>query len=386
MAPNRDERETFDAGLRRPAATPYPARIAPLIGLQFFALGWVVLNQFRFHLGLEAGARSGMVFKGYLGAELFFVITGFLVAHAFAREVGTDPRRFGRFLWVRLVEIYPLHLAMILLMAGLMATASAEAVRFHGGVGGVHGLVSNLLLIQAWGVEPTVSWNFPSWLVSAEWFALLAFPATTFIVRRLAPNAWVAVAGALALFWILFRISAAHGVLFTDMTAQVGAVQTIPAFLLGAGLYRLSERHDLPRGLAGMLASFAVVWIAAAALVRLTDMVIVPAFAVLTLAVAETAKRPHPVLSGPVSQYLGRISLAIYLVYLPVDIVYFHGLEKLFGAPHGAAAWAEWFGVFPVIVAVGAAAHHLIQRPAAAWLTPRPGADAPVTEPRPAGL
>lgn len=385
MAPNRDELETSGTGLDGPNALPYPARITPLIGLQFFALGWVVLNQFRFHLGLQAGARSGMVFKGYLGAELFFVITGFLTAHAFAREVMPDPRRLGRFLWVRLVQVYPLHLAMILAMAALMATASVEAVRFQGGVGGMHGLVSNLLLIQAWGVEPSVSWNFPSWLVSAEWFALLTFPITALVVSA-SPNPGVVVAGALALFWSLFHFSAAHGVLFTDMTAQVGAVQTVPAVLLGAGLYGLSRRCDLPRGLAGMLASFAVVWVAAASIARLTDMVIFPAFGLLTLAVAETAKRQHPVLSGPVSQYLGRISMAIYLVYLPVDIVYFHGLEKLFGAPHGAAAWAAWFGVFPVIVAAGAAAHHLIQRPAAAWLTPRPTADSPVTEPRPAGL
>lgn len=384
MAPFRNELLTkAESG---PTATAYPARIAPLVGLQFFALGWVVLNQFRFHLGLAAGERSGMVFKGYLGAELFFVITGFLTAHAFAREVEPDARRFGRFLWARLVRIYPLHLAMILAMAALMAAAAVSGAHVPTGVGGARGLLSNLLLIQAWGVEPGVSWNFPSWLVSAEWFAFLAFPATALITRRLFPNGWVATAAALALFWTLFQLSAARGVLFTDMTAQVGAVQTIPAFLIGAGLYRLGVRHDMPRGLSGMLASFAVVWIAAAALARLSDMAIVPAFALLTLAVAETAKGPRPVLSGPVSQYLGRISMAVYLVYLPVDIVYFHGLQTLFGTPTGAAAWAEWFGVFPVIVAVGAAAHHLIQRPAAAWLTPRPASDAPVTEPRPAGL
>ena len=38
--------------------------ILPLVGLQFVALAWVVLNQFRFHLNLHAGDHSGLVFKG----------------------------------------------------------------------------------------------------------------------------------------------------------------------------------------------------------------------------------------------------------------------------------------------------------------------------------
>ena len=35
-------------------------------------------------------------------------------------------------------------------------------VHFAPGVASLHGLVSNLLLVQAWGAEPTVSWKtFP---------------------------------------------------------------------------------------------------------------------------------------------------------------------------------------------------------------------------------
>ena len=77
-----------DPGLAQLGDSRYPATIAPLIGLQFIALAWVVLNQFRFHLGLHAGDRSGLVFKGYLGAELFLVLTGFLICHLYASASG----------------------------------------------------------------------------------------------------------------------------------------------------------------------------------------------------------------------------------------------------------------------------------------------------------
>jgi peptidoglycan/LPS O-acetylase OafA/YrhL len=360
-------RSTANRAAAAPAAA-YPARIAPLVGLQAFAIGWVVLNQFRLHLGLAAGERSGLVFKGYLGAELFFVLTGFLTAHAYGREVADGGRGYGGFLYRRLIGIYPLHLVTIAVMAVLMAAAAVAGAGFPHGVASLHGLVSNLLLVQAWGVEPSVSWNFPSWLVSAEWFGFIVFPVTAWLTWRAWPNAWIAVLAPLTLFAVLFQMTAQRGVLFTDMTAQIGAAQTIPAFLLGAGLYRLSDQRPLPRGLAGVLAVFAAAWIVAAALARLSDLVIVPAFGLLTLALAETARGPHPALSGPAAQYLGRISIAVCLVYLPVDIVYFHAVARLFGQPHGAAAWAVWFGVFPAIAAAGAVAHHLVQRPAETWL------------------
>jgi peptidoglycan/LPS O-acetylase OafA/YrhL len=109
----------------------------------------------------------------------------------------------------------------------------------------------------------------------------------------------------------------------------------------------------------------------AAALLRLNDLVIWPAFGALVFSLAETAKTTRPALSRAPLPYLGRIAYSIYLVYLPVDIVYFHGVERLIGTPTGAVAWAVWSGVFPVILVAGIAAHHLIAQPAAAWLAPR---------------
>jgi len=346
----------------------YPASIAPLIGLQFIALAWVTLNQFRFHLGLRAGDHSGLVFKGYLGAELFLVGAGFATTHLYARATAAKAFHYGGFLRSKLVKIYPLHLATIAVMAALVAVAGAAGASYQHGVASLHGLVSNLLLIQAWGAEPTVSWNFPSWLISAEWFAYIVFPLTAWLALKLWRGPVAAVIAPMALFAILFQLAAARGTLFTDMTAQIGALQTIPAFLFGAGLYRLGREHDLPPGWGRMLAAVASAWIIAAALMRLSDLALVPAFGALVFGLAETAKGGRPALAGPMMAYLGRIARAMYLVYLPVDIVYFHAIERLFGQPTGALAWATWFGVFPVILMAAIVAHHLIQRPAEAWL------------------
>jgi peptidoglycan/LPS O-acetylase OafA/YrhL len=345
-----------------------PAPLAPLAALQFVAIAWVVLNQFRIHLGLHAGDRSGLVFKGYLGAELFFVAAGFATAHGYARALAGHAFHYGAFLWTRLIRVYPLHLAMIAVMAALAGLAARAGAAYPHALFSLHGLVSNLLMIQAWGPEPSVSWNFPSWLISATWFAYVVFPLTAWLTLRLARPTLVAVIAPVALFAVLFQIAAARGVLFTDMTAQIGAAQTIPAFLFGAGLYRLWRERTAPSGWGAAVAAAAGAWIVAAALMRLSDLAIVPAFGALTWGLAETAKGQRPALGEPLMLYLGRIALPMCLVYLPVDIVYFHAIARLFGQPAGALAWAAWAGVFPVILAAAIAAHHLIQAPAQAWL------------------
>ena len=349
------------------SAGAYPAEIRPLISLRFIALAWVVLNQFRFHLGLHAGARSGLVFKGYLGASLFFVLAGFLAVHLLVTQEAQGRFRYGPFLWTRLIRTYPLHLVMIAVMAVLMIAGRVSGASLPAGVFDWRGLAANLALVQAWGTVPTVSWNFPSWLISAEWFGYIALPVTAWIaLKRLNPI--LVIAGAIGLFAVAFEVAAARHVLFTDMTAQIGALQTVPAFLLGAGLYGLGRRWSLPQGWSGFVAGVAGAWIVAAALLRLNDLFIWPAFGALVFGLAETAKTEKPALTWAPLPWLGQVAYSIYLVYLPVDIVYFHGVERLIGTPTGALAWAVWAGVFPVILVAGVAAHQLIAKPAAAWL------------------
>lgn len=349
----------------------YPDDIAPLRALSFIALGWVIVNQFRAHLGLHAGTAFGLVGKGYLGAALFFVLAGFVTSHDYVRLRAVGRFNYPSFLWQRLICFYPLHLVALAAMGALFVAGQALGVAFQHGAFNPGDLPANLVLLQAWGVVPTDRWNFPSWLVSALWFALLAFPVTAWVSLKGLRPTLVAVLAPLALFIGAFEVAASRGVLFTDMTAQIGALQTVPAFLYGAGLYRLGQQRTLGPALATIVAAAAALWIGLAASLRLSDLAIWPAFGLLVFGLAETAKSANPALASRLLQRLGTISLSIYLVYLPVDIVYFHAIERLGGTPRGAAAWVAWWGVFPVILIVGFLAFHLVQRPAARWLSGR---------------
>lgn len=340
--------------------------VASLMALQFFAVGWVVLNQFREHLGLEVGARSGLVAKGYLGAGLFFVVGGYLVCGQWTRPGGTWARRYGSLLWGRLAFIYPLHVLILVVMVAAMALRLGQPLHRTSFPPG--DLLGNLLLVQAWGVVKTDSWNFPSWLISAEWFAALIFPATAWVALRAVRASALALAMSLALFAAMFLVAQTKAVLFTDMTTQVGALQTIPAYLLGAALWRLDGERSLSQGAAVALATVAVAWIAVGASLRVSDLLIWPAFGPLVFGVAQATRSAKRSRYRRPLAYLGGLAVAVLLIYLPVDIAYFRVGHMLFGAVHGAPAWLLWSGVFPAIVITAVVVHQFIQQPIWLWL------------------
>ncbi|HMO42348.1 MAG TPA: acyltransferase, partial [Phenylobacterium sp.] len=67
--------------------------IRPLTALRFFAAMWVVLFHYWPALGL-AGAPLAVA-KGYLGVELFFILSGFILCHVYRSEVEAGRFAYG---------------------------------------------------------------------------------------------------------------------------------------------------------------------------------------------------------------------------------------------------------------------------------------------------
>jgi peptidoglycan/LPS O-acetylase OafA/YrhL len=346
----------------------YPTDIRPLTSLRIFAALWVLLYHFRDHLGLEL-SRFGFIAKGYLGVDLFFILSGFILSHVYLKAWEAGRFNYGSFLWARLARVYPLHLVTLGATVAIWFVALKLGAAFDPVAFDLRVLPQHLLMIHAWGTTPTAQWNFPSWSISAEWFAYLAFPVAALFslaIRRWAVAGVIAAAG---LFVVLFLGAQAMDVAFTQMTAQIGAIRIIPAFLMGAALYRLGTTVSLSRGVAWAGAAIACLWIAVATSLGVSDLVIWPALALLIFSVAEGAKTdPASALAAPLLVYLGEVSYAVYMVHLPVDIAYFHALDKVAPGLTGALVWAAWVGVFAMCLFGAVAGYHLVERPARNWM------------------
>ena len=87
----------------------YPADLKSLTGLRIVAAGWVLVYHFRNRLGLDL-EQVGMIDKGYLGVDLFFILSGFILSHVYVRAWAEGRFPYSSFLWARLARLYPVHL------------------------------------------------------------------------------------------------------------------------------------------------------------------------------------------------------------------------------------------------------------------------------------
>jgi len=345
----------------------YPTDIRPLTSLRIAAALWVLVYHFRDHLGLDVD-RLGFVAKGYLGVDLFFILSGFILSHVYLGRVEEKRFNYGSFLWARLSRVYPVHLVTLAATIVIWLGAMKIGARFDPVAFDPRVLPQHLLMIHAWGSTPSVQWNFPSWSISAEWFAYLIFPIAAACVLALRRIAWLAVALSLGLFFVMFWSVESSGLPLSEVT-RLGFIRIVPAFLFGASLCQLGRATTLPRIVSLIGAGLATLWIAVGASLHWSDAAIWPAFGLLIFSLAEASKTNARGLIGATALvYLGEISYSVYMTHLPVDIAYFHALDRIAPNLAGAAAWAAWIGVFAVTLIASIVTYHLVERPARNWM------------------
>ena len=122
-----------------------------------------------------SGAGLGFVHRGYLGVEFFFILSGFILAHVYGGALSSGRFDLRDYIVKRFARIYPLHLATLIGVAALYAVSTRAGYDF-GRVQPLASLAPHAALLHAFGTTSDLFWNQPSWSVSAEFAAYLAFP------------------------------------------------------------------------------------------------------------------------------------------------------------------------------------------------------------------
>lgn len=342
-----------------------PQNLKPLTALRFFAAMWVVT----FHYWPDLGrAMPAVIARGYLGVELFFVLSGFILSHVYLKPFGQRRFSYPDFLWARLARIYPVHLATLLGLGAMIAAAAMVGVQAGEQVIVWPSLPAQLTLSQAWGLAPHGGWNHPAWSISAEWFAYIAFPLFAWAAWRLRARSRLATAGALVLVAVFeLGFSRIAGFPLTQATIAWGALRIVPCFALGCAVYLLWSSHAIQaRRRAVGLAAGVLAAIGLGAQFRAPDWLMIVLFGALLFALASQARAGSRILTAPILVYLGEVSFSLYMVCIPWQMVVgnaAHALLHLQGETLPAWLWVlQLLGVTPAAMAV----HHLVERPARA--------------------
>ena len=340
-----------------------PQNLKSLTALRFFAAIWVVSFHYWPSLGLPMPA---LVAKGYLGVELFFVLSGFILSHVYLQRFGERRFSYRGFLWARLARIYPVHLATLAGVGLLVAVATFAGVESGGKILIWASLPAHLTLTQAWGLGQQGGWNHPSWSISAEWFAYLAFPVFAWLSWRLRHRPVLATMSAILLVAALETgFQSLAGFPLTRATIAWGALRIVPCFALGCAIHLLWSARPLPSTASAIASSAATLCaVVLTALLNMPDWLPIALFGSLIFSLASLSGAGSGVLTAPLWVYLGEVSFSLYMVCIPWQLVFekaVHRLPGVGGGPLQPLAWlAEFVGVIPIAMAV----HHLVERPA----------------------
>ena len=300
----------------------------PLTGIRALAALWVVAYHLRGALYgwfPELRALAPFFESGHLGVDLFFVLSGFIIAYNYLERFQTLRRRdWLRFLWLRLARIYPVHLFTIALLAALVLAAGQTGVALNRvDAYGTGSLLANLTLVHGWGLTEGLSWNRPSWSISAEWFAYLLFPCLAWAATRATRI------GALPPILALLLAALAARILFGgtvfDLTGETSAgplLRITTEFTAGVCLYRLYTATRAATAPWGLVTAVAVLLLVTTIHLGAPEGVIVLSFPLLIFALAHGGGLGGRFLATRPAVFGGRISYALYMTHAVVLLVF----------------------------------------------------------------
>ena len=341
-----------------------PPDLRSLTTLRFLAALWVVLFSAWPHL--DVGFVPVAVTRGYLGVEVFFVLSGFILSHVYLEAAGRGREggfSYRGFLWARIARVYPLHLVTLAGMIGLGVAATVAGLTVSDSLLDWRSLPAHLSLTHAWGLASSAAFNHPSWSISAEWFAYLTFPAFAFVAWRMRERpvlATVATAAAGLALYAAFEPLA--GFSLTEATFRWGALRIVPCFALGCALYLIHRRAPVRR--AGLIALICGAGLLLSASLGLWDPVVVLFAGGLILGLGGMDNARAGALASKPGVYLGEISYSIYMVCAPVLLLGVNVAARLTGADDKRLHVIVWLAVLAAIPVAAAATYHLVERPA----------------------
>lgn len=334
-----------------------------LTSLRGIAALWVVLYHIKGHLISYIPMTLGnIISKGYLAVDFFFVLSGFIIAMSYQNKVNvTDWNAIKTFFKKRIARIYPLHLFMLLCYLIIPFSYYIEGKEL--GITNTYTIENFLLsvfLINNWGFNQELSWNIPSWSISTEFAAYLAFPLLTLLFHFKSKT--------LCIFYIIITSIILHYIFKLNGTNYIGGnisklslVRCLSEFFIGMCVWNIyKQTNKTPLYISIPIIFIACLIMGAVLEGYLAEVKYIPiALALLLFGVITFNERNRiNFLFFPILIYLGEISYSIYLSHYFIKDIF----KILF--LHESSASAEWLiSYFITVIVFSMITYKFIEQP-----------------------
>lgn len=358
-----------------PAKVHRPIDLPGLTGVRAVAAVIVVVHHLRPLVDAIAPAHIADAVRPVLAGgvpslDVFFLLSGFIIAHNYAHLLADPaPGAVRNYFHARVARIYPLHVVAFLIFCVVLGIGALQGLSDY--TGQEHtpfAFVANLLMLQ--GLPGVYAWNFPSWSLTVEFAAYLLFPLVAArVLRARWRTALVVAAIALCLQLVVM-----FGLGGDDLGSTIMGWPRIAGEFTAGAMAWVVWRQRLRPGLWGdvvIVACTVGAW--GLLLSGQAWLWTIPLFAIMIPAIACATGPVGRALAHPVTQWGGRLSFAVYLVHIPVFTVAVNWVIPAHMYVHhsGRAALLYLGGIVVVSFALGALLHHGVEEPARRWLRRR---------------
>lgn len=317
--------------------------------------------------------RNAVIGNGTRFVDFFFVLSGFVIAHAYGQRLASR-RDVVRFLIRRVGRLWPLHVTVIAALVALQVSLMVAA-QLGIPIGGrsafarydLDQLPLNVLLIHAWGMYRSPTWNGVSWSISTELFAYLTFAALVPLTSRAGLRA-----AAIALMATAMVVLATVAPMGMKSMADFGLFRCLLGFMAGVLTQHAWVRWPRAWGTGGEIAAAALL-VAAVALVPrgLATLAIVPVFAMVVFVFAAESGAVSRLLAHPAPRALGAWSYAIYLIHPLFTTLFLISArhQMIFIGGRATVAGPTWFvegltlAYLAAVIGVASLAYRYVERP-----------------------
>lgn len=275
-----------------------------------------------YHTHVLSGFSELSFFRnGYWAVEFFFVLSGFVLYHAYGQK-NLDLNRFKRFFISRTFRIFPLHIVMLFVFILL------ELFKYFAGLKGYNfstpaftgsntpsEILPNLLLLEGWLGKPgdaVRSFNTPTWSISIEFYTYLIFGSILFAFSGIRKY----------LFFILSMISfIALEIKFPYLNNDI--FRGLSCFFIGCLCYLAYLRITKLQLTDSIFNLFEIVSIVAAAIVIPMDfayknIIITLVFCAVVISFSFERGFISTLLKSKMINHLGKLSYSVYLTHYAI--------------------------------------------------------------------
>lgn len=267
--------------------------------------------------------------------DLFFVLSGFVISACYGDRLRTG-YPLMKYTILIFGRIYPLHFFVLMLFVWV------ELIKPYLGFEGIISekrfvspkslpeLFESLALVNIFGLSDTLTWNWPSWSISAEFWTYLL----SALVFRLFTKGWLAIAAftcVAAPIWMWI-----DGAPYLDRTYNLALVRSVYGFSLGAIAYHLHQGRYWSMPDSVRLVTVFEVALVIAVVVFVTfvgrgplSLLGPPIFMVVVLIFASEKGQLSRILKAPVFLMLGTLSYSIYMIHVFVEYAFLDVLALL---------------------------------------------------------